>query len=222
MFTSGIVSTKEGRKIALFFSGRKHAGENLADVLAERAESVGRADPDVRRPVAELAGRIGDDRGPLSGARPAAVRRGGGPFSRGVPARAGIVGGGLSQRRHRARAEAVALGATALPSSRERPDDGGTSRLACPAVGGAAGGAELVVGRGDFVPAEALGAADAFLARARRAAGQQRVRTRVEACDPAPQERPVLQDLPRRARGRLVYEPDPHLRNCAERIRSTT
>ncbi len=28
------------RKIALFFSGRHHAGENLADVLAERAESL--------------------------------------------------------------------------------------------------------------------------------------------------------------------------------------
>jgi hypothetical protein len=36
MFTSGIVSTHEGRRIALFFSGRKHAGENLADVLAHR------------------------------------------------------------------------------------------------------------------------------------------------------------------------------------------
>jgi hypothetical protein len=33
MFTSGIVSTREGRRIALFFSGRRHAGENLRDVL---------------------------------------------------------------------------------------------------------------------------------------------------------------------------------------------
>jgi transposase len=40
MFTSGVVSTKEGRKIALFFSGRKHAGENLEDVLAERSQSL--------------------------------------------------------------------------------------------------------------------------------------------------------------------------------------
>lgn len=36
-FTSGIVSTREGRRIALFFSGRQHAGENLKDVLAKRA-----------------------------------------------------------------------------------------------------------------------------------------------------------------------------------------
>jgi hypothetical protein len=40
VFTTGIVSTQEGRKIALFFSGRKHAGENLADVLVERAKEL--------------------------------------------------------------------------------------------------------------------------------------------------------------------------------------
>jgi transposase len=40
VFTSGIVSTREGRKIALFFSGRKHAGENLTDVLARRAAEI--------------------------------------------------------------------------------------------------------------------------------------------------------------------------------------
>jgi transposase len=40
MFTSGIVSSKGDRQIALFFSGRKHAGENLADVLAERVQAL--------------------------------------------------------------------------------------------------------------------------------------------------------------------------------------
>lgn len=40
LFTSGIVSTNEGRRIALFFSGRQHAGENLADVLAHRAAAL--------------------------------------------------------------------------------------------------------------------------------------------------------------------------------------
>jgi transposase len=37
MFTTGIVSTHDDHKIALFLSGRQHAGENLADVLAQRA-----------------------------------------------------------------------------------------------------------------------------------------------------------------------------------------
>ncbi len=41
LFTSGIVSTHEDWKIALFFSGRQHAGENLADVLAHRAADLG-------------------------------------------------------------------------------------------------------------------------------------------------------------------------------------
>jgi hypothetical protein len=48
IFTSGIVSTNDGRgstelaevRIALFFSGRQHAGENLADVLAQRASHL--------------------------------------------------------------------------------------------------------------------------------------------------------------------------------------
>jgi hypothetical protein len=33
VFTSGIVSIGEGRKIVLFFTGARHAGENLATVL---------------------------------------------------------------------------------------------------------------------------------------------------------------------------------------------
>ena len=40
LFTSGIVSTRDGRKIALFFSGRQHAGENLRDVLSQRTETL--------------------------------------------------------------------------------------------------------------------------------------------------------------------------------------
>ena len=36
VFTSGIVSTGQGRKIALYFTGSRHAGENLADVLKHR------------------------------------------------------------------------------------------------------------------------------------------------------------------------------------------
>jgi hypothetical protein len=40
LFTSGVVSTREGRRIALFFSGRKHAGENLKDVLVQRAAEL--------------------------------------------------------------------------------------------------------------------------------------------------------------------------------------
>jgi transposase len=40
MFTSAIVATGDGHKIALFLSGRQHAGENLKDVLLRRAEEL--------------------------------------------------------------------------------------------------------------------------------------------------------------------------------------
>jgi len=40
LFTTGVVATSEGKRIALFFSGRKHAGENLQDVLLRRATDL--------------------------------------------------------------------------------------------------------------------------------------------------------------------------------------
>ena len=40
VFTSGILSTAQGREIALYFTGRQHAGENIADVLEQRATEL--------------------------------------------------------------------------------------------------------------------------------------------------------------------------------------
>ena len=40
VFTSGVVSTKPGQRIALYFTGRQHAGENLRDVLDHRASQL--------------------------------------------------------------------------------------------------------------------------------------------------------------------------------------
>jgi len=40
LFTTGMVSTGPGWKAALYFSGAKHAGENLADVLKHRAAGL--------------------------------------------------------------------------------------------------------------------------------------------------------------------------------------
>ncbi len=39
-FTSGIVSTRQGQQVALFFTGRRHAGENFARVLAQRSAGL--------------------------------------------------------------------------------------------------------------------------------------------------------------------------------------
>jgi len=47
VFTSGIVSTAQGWKIALYFTGRQHAGENIADVLKQRAPGAEAVDSDV-------------------------------------------------------------------------------------------------------------------------------------------------------------------------------
>ena len=40
MFTTGIVSQCADRQIAIFFTGRQHAGENLRDVLLQRAQTL--------------------------------------------------------------------------------------------------------------------------------------------------------------------------------------
>ena len=40
VFTSAIVATEDGRQIALFFTGMKHAGENLSDLLAKRSAEL--------------------------------------------------------------------------------------------------------------------------------------------------------------------------------------
>jgi transposase len=40
MYTSGVVALRDGHRVALFFSGRRHAGENLEQVLRHRAEAL--------------------------------------------------------------------------------------------------------------------------------------------------------------------------------------
>jgi hypothetical protein len=40
VFTSGIVSVGEGHKIALYFTGGRHAGANLAEVLKKRSAEL--------------------------------------------------------------------------------------------------------------------------------------------------------------------------------------
>jgi transposase len=40
LFTSGVVALRDGHRVALCFSGRRHAGENLAEVLKLRVEQL--------------------------------------------------------------------------------------------------------------------------------------------------------------------------------------
>jgi transposase len=92
VFTSGIVSTQQGQRIALYFTGRQHAGENLRDVLAHRAQGLAAPGADVRRALAQYlcaAGRSGDSPGQLPGPRTPPVRGRRGQFSGCLPVRAG-------------------------------------------------------------------------------------------------------------------------------------
>src|SRR4051794_35020024 len=38
LYTSGVIALRDGYRVALFFSGRRHAGENQSQVLKHRAE----------------------------------------------------------------------------------------------------------------------------------------------------------------------------------------
>jgi transposase len=40
LYTSGVVALADGHRVALYFSGRRHAGENLARVLKRRADDL--------------------------------------------------------------------------------------------------------------------------------------------------------------------------------------
>lgn len=40
LFTTAVLSLEDGRELALFFTGRKHAGENLAELLRRRADEM--------------------------------------------------------------------------------------------------------------------------------------------------------------------------------------
>ena len=97
VFTSGIVSTAQGRKIALYFTGRQHAGENIADVL-KQGQGTKPGDSDVRCAVAERAEAARGSRDPggeLSGAWQTTVCGSGAELSAGMPACTGDAGRGL-------------------------------------------------------------------------------------------------------------------------------
>lgn len=102
VFTSGIVATREGHRIALFRTGRRHAGE-IPRAGARRASGrAGAADPDVRCPRPESAASAGGDPRELSGARAAPVCGGHPEFSGRVSPRARDAARGVSPRRRRA------------------------------------------------------------------------------------------------------------------------
>ena len=172
MFTTGIVSTHDDHKIALFFSGRQHAGENLEDVLAQRVADL----PSPIQMCDALSRNLPGKLKTILGNCLAHGRRQFVDVVKEFPEECRHVLEALSvPYRNDAIAQKQNLsprGAIALSPSPERSDHGGTSCLACPAVRRATRGAELRAGRGHLLSAEALGEADAISARGRGAPGQ--------------------------------------------------
>ena len=198
LFTSGVVATREGRRIALFFSGRQHAGENLQDVLRRRAADlpppIQMCDALSRNRPAELQTIVANC---LAHARRQFV-----DVIRALPQPSAATCWKTLEavyRNDQWPANSVyARGAAALSSTAERADDGATADLAETADRREAGRAQLGPGSGDRLHAQALGEADAVPARGRRPAGQQPLRAGLEEGDLASQECLVLQDPERR------------------------
>ena len=165
-------------EIALFFTGHKHAGENLLDLLERRSPRAGSADPDVRCPVAQPAGGTEDPPGPLSGPRPTEVRGRGRELPARVPAcpgdpegsstpttRSPGTGGCRPQERlrfHQAQSGPAMADLEAWMDGADRAEEGG---------------AQQRPGRGHRLHAQALEGTDPVPAGARSPAGQQHLRT---------------------------------------------
>jgi hypothetical protein len=89
VFTSGIVSLAPGKQIALFFTGRQHVGENLADVLRQRSAHLHAPIQMCDALSRNLPKPPKDHRGSLFSSFAPPVRRGNAEFPGRVPLRFG-------------------------------------------------------------------------------------------------------------------------------------
>ena len=102
MFTTGIVAIAEGRRIALFFSGDKHAGEKPGRCAEAACSGPAATDSNVRRSVterAQAAAGSGAADGQLPRPPQKKLCRGGAHFYPRMPVCAGSPGRGVRQRR---------------------------------------------------------------------------------------------------------------------------
>jgi hypothetical protein len=214
VFTSGIVSTGQGWKIALYFTGRQHAGENIADVLKQRTaerqapiqmcDALSRNAPKLppgveillanclahgRRQFVEVAENFPDE-------------------CRYVLETLGRVYGQDAEAREQA----------LTPEQRLRFHQEHSGPVMEKLHGWLEAQfaerktrAQLRSGQGDHLSVAALESLDDVSARSRGAVGQQHLRARFKAGGVAPEECVVLQDTARGRSGRPVYDADPHL-----------
>jgi hypothetical protein len=174
VFTSGIVSVGEGRKIALYFTGSRHAGENIAEVLKQRSaelpspiqmcDALSRNVPKLPAGVEILLANC------LAHGRRRFVE-----VAENFPSECRYMLEMLGQvYLHDAEARQSSLTPEQrlrLHQDRSRPSDGQTARVAGGAVSRAKNGAELRAGPGDRISASALEALDLVPPPSRRPAG---------------------------------------------------
>jgi hypothetical protein len=214
VFTSGIVSTREGGQIALYFTGRQHAGENLGDVLQQRA--------------AELPGPIQmcdalSRNTPKSNAGAEILlancmahgRRQFVDVAANFPEQCRYVLEMLGEvYGHDAKAREARMTSERRLQFHTEHSGSGDDETAWMAGGAdcrAQDGAEFRARQGDQVPAESLAATDAFPPCCWGAARQQHRRKSFKTGRFAQEERFVLSDIAWGASGRPVHEPDSHL-----------
>ena len=204
VFTSGIVSVGQDWKIALYFTGGLHAGENIADVLKQRraelpspiqmCDALSRNVPRLSSGVEILLANC------LAHGRRQFVE-----VAENFPNECRYVlemlGPGVWSRCRSAGTRPDAGRAAAASSGSQRTGDGPTARMAGGAVSRAQDGAELRSGPGDHVSAAALAALDVVPPQSRGPVGQQHRREVTEACGSSSQERLVLPH-PERGAGR--------------------
>ena len=123
LYTSGVVALRDGHRVALFFSGRRHAGENLAQVLKHRAEEL---PPPIQMCDALSRNLPGELQTILANCLAHARRRFVDVYDRfPEPCRHLLEALAVVYRNDadRAGAQPVARGASAVPSGGERADD---------------------------------------------------------------------------------------------------
>lgn len=212
VFTSGIVSTTQQQTIALFFTGRQHAGENLADVLQRRAaelappiqmcDALSRNLPKLPEKLKVIVGHC------LAHARRRFVE-----VTPNFPEPCRYVLEALGEvYGNEAQAQPMTPEERLRFHRRHSAPVMEELRTAPHPVLGKESGTELGSGHGDAVSAQALGAAHAVSAATGSAPGQQHLRKSTQESHLASQKFIVLQDPEGGSGRRPVHEPDSHLR----------
>ena len=221
VFTSGIVATGQGRQIAVYFTGPKHAGENLADMLKRRSAQLGpviQMCDALSSQRAEAACRSGDSVGELPGPWTQADRSRSGELSGAMPSRAGELGRGVWPRRRSPPARLEARRTATVSSGAQRPRDGEPISVAGSPVRRAQDRAQLRPGQGHHLSAAALEGTDSVFAKSGSSARQQPRRESLEAGGATPEKRIVLSNPPRGTGRRSVHDPDSHRRTVRRQL----